>query len=284
MKVAIISKPNHSELATLVPRLLDWLKDHKYEVAVDEETAPFAKGAKSVSRDDIAAQKPEFVIVLGGDGTLLAAARAVAQANIPILAVNLGSLGFLTEVALAELFPTLESIKRDCCNTDARNMLHCELLRAGKSVGSYEALNDVVASKSNIARMADFDLSVDKNFVSNYKADGVIVATPTGSTAYSLAAGGPIVVPGVDAIVITPVSPHALTNRPLVLRGDSEIEIVVKNTQEGAFLTVDGQTGVEIRGGDRIVCRKSKYQVRLFRMTQRTFFDVLRAKLKWGER
>jgi len=284
MKVAIISKPNHSELATLVPQLLVWLKDHKYGVAVDEETAPFAKGAKSVSRDDIAAQKPNFVIVLGGDGTLLAAARAVAQANIPILAVNLGSLGFLTEVALSELFPTLESIKQNCCNTDARNMLHCELLRAGKSIGTYEALNDVVASKSNIARMADFDLSVDKNFVSNYKADGVIVATPTGSTAYSLAAGGPIVVPGVDAIVITPVSPHALTNRPLVLRGDSEVEIVVKNTQEGAFLTVDGQTGVEIQGGDRIVCRKSKYQVRLFRMTQRTFFDVLRAKLKWGER
>jgi NAD+ kinase len=284
MKVAIISKPNHPELALLVPRLLDWLRDHRYEVVADEETAPFSKGLKSVSRDDIAAQGPDFVIVLGGDGTLLAAARAVAQANIPILGVNLGSLGFLTEVALSELFPTLESIKQDCCATDVRIMLHCELLRGGKSIGSYEALNDVVASKSNIARMADFDLSVDKNFVSNYKADGVIVATPTGSTAYSLAAGGPIVVPGVDAIVITPVSPHALTNRPLVLRGDSEIEIMVKNTQEGAFLTVDGQTGVDIQGGDRIVCRKSKHQVRLFRMTQRTFFDVLRAKLKWGER
>jgi len=163
-------------------------------------------------------------------------------------------------------------------------MLHCELLRGGKEIGIYEALNDVVASKSNIARMADFDVSVNRKFVSNYKADGVIVATPTGSTAYSLAAGGPIVVPGVDAIIITPVSPHALTNRPLVLRGDSEIEIVVKNTQEGAFLTVDGQTGVEIQGGDRIVCRRSQHQVRLFRMTQRTFFDVLRAKLKWGER
>src|SRR4051794_7538795 len=284
MKVAIISKPNHPELSKLVPRLLEWLREHKYEVVADPETAAFSKNLKSVSRDGVAAQKPDFVIVLGGDGTLLAAARAVAQADIPILAVNLGSLGFLTEVALSELFPTLESIKQNCCNTDVRNMLHCELLRAGKSVGSYEALNDVVASKSNIARMADFDLSVDKNFVSNYKADGVIVATPTGSTAYSLAAGGPIVVPGVDAIVITPVSPHALTNRPLVLPGGSEIEIVVKNTQEGAFLTVDGQTGVDIQAGDRIVCRKSKYQVRLFRMTQRTFFDVLRAKLKWGER
>jgi len=284
MKVAIISKPNHPELGTLVPRLLDWLREHKYEVVTDEETAPFAKAAKAVPRDAIAAHKPEFVIVLGGDGTLLAAARSVAQANIPILGVNLGSLGFLTEVALSELFPTLESIKADCCATDVRSMLHCELMRAGKVVGSYEALNDVVASKSTIARMADFDVSVDQKFVSNYKADGVIVATPTGSTAYSLAAGGPIVVPGVDAILITPVSPHALTNRPLVLRGDSEIDIAVKNTQEGAFLTVDGQTGVEIQGGDRIVCRKSKHQVRLFRMTQRTFFDVLRAKLKWGER
>jgi NAD+ kinase len=284
MKVVIISKPRHPELVTLVPRLVAWLKEHGYEVAVDEETAPVAKGAKLVPRGGIAAQKPDFVIVLGGDGTLLAAAREVAQANIPILAVNLGSLGFLTEVALPELFPTLESIKQDCCATDVRSMLHCELLRDGKSIGSYEALNDVVASKSTIARMADFDVSVDRKFVSNYKADGVIVSTPTGSTAYSLAAGGPIVVPGVDAIIITPVSPHALTNRPLVVRGDSEIEMVVKNTQEGAFLTVDGQTGVEIQGGDRIVCSKSKYQVRLFRMHQRTFFDVLRAKLKWGER
>src|SRR3954451_207693 len=284
MKVAIISKPNHPELATLVPRLLDWLKDHKYEAVSDPETAAFSKNVKSVSRDAIAAQKPDFVIVLGGDGTLLAAARAVAQADIPILGVNLGSLGFLTEVSLGELFPTLESVKADCCATDVRSMLHCELLRDGKAIGNYEALNDVVASKSTIARMADFDLSVDNKFVSNYKADGVIIATPTGSTAYSLAAGGPIVLPGVDALVITPVSPHALTNRPLVLRGDSEIEIVVKNTQEGAFLTVDGQTGVELQGGDRIVCRKSKHQVRLLRMTQRTFFDVLRAKLKWGER
>ena len=284
MKVVIISKPRHPELVTLVPRLVAWLKEHQYEVAVDEETAPFSKDAKSVPRGGIAAQKPDFVIVLGGDGTLLAAAREVAQATIPILAVNLGSLGFLTEVALSELFPTLESIKQDCCSTDVRSMLHCELMRAGKSIGSYEALNDVVASKSTIARMADFDVSVDQKFVSNYKADGVIVSTPTGSTAYSLAAGGPIVVPGVDAILITPVSPHALTNRPLVVPGNSEIEMVVKNTQEGAFLTVDGQTGVEIQGGDRIVCSKSKHQVRLFRMHQRTFFDVLRAKLKWGER
>jgi NAD+ kinase len=284
MKVAILSKPNHSELNALVPRLLEWLREHKYEAVTDPETAVFAKGAKSVARDQIAAQKPDFVIVLGGDGTLLAAARAVAQANIPILGVNLGSLGFLTEVALGELFTTLDSIKADCCATDVRSMLHCELLRGGKILGTYEALNDVVASKSTIARMADFDVSVDKNFVSNYKADGVIISTPTGSTAYSLAAGGPIVLPGVDALIITPVSPHALTNRPLVLRGDSEIEIVVKNTQEGAFLTVDGQTGVELQGGDRIVCRKSKHQIRLFRMTQRTFFDVLRAKLKWGER
>ena len=284
MKVAILSKPNHSELSKLVPRLLEWLREHEYEVVADSQTAAFAADAKSVSRDQIAAEKPDFVIVLGGDGTLLAAARAVAQANIPILGVNLGSLGFLTEVALGELFTTLESIKSDCCATDLRSMLHCELLRGGKVLGTYEALNDVVASKSTIARMADFDVSVDKKFVSNYKADGVIIATPTGSTAYSLAAGGPIVVPGVDAIILTPVSPHALTNRPLVLPGGSEIQIVVKNTQEGAFLTVDGQTGVELQGGDRILCRKSKHQVRLFRMTERTFFDVLRAKLKWGER
>src|SRR3954470_17273218 len=139
MKVAIISKPNHPELGTLAPRLLDWLKDHKYEAVSDPETAAFSKNVKSVSRDAIAAQKPDFVIVLGGDGTLLAAARAVAQADIPILAVNLGSLGSLTEVALSEFFPTLESIKQNCCKTDVRNMLHCELVRGAKTIGTYEA-------------------------------------------------------------------------------------------------------------------------------------------------
>jgi len=198
--------------------------------------------------------------------------------------VNLGSLGFLTDVPLSSLFTMLEEIAHGRTPVERRSLMHCELVRDEKVLGSYLAFNDVVVNKTALARLNNYDLFVDKSFVSTFRADGMIVATPTGSTAYSLAAGGPIVVPGVDAIIITPVSPHALTNRPLVVRGDSEIEMVVKNTQEGAFLTVDGQTGVEIQGGDRIVCSKSKYQVRLFRMHQRTFFDVLRAKLKWGER
>src|SRR6266581_1209798 len=258
MKVFIISKPNHPELALLVPRLLTWLKEHAYEVAVDEQTAPFAKDAKAVPRGGIAAQKPDFVIVLGGDGTLLAAAREVAQENIPILAVNLGSLGFLTEVALSELFPTLENIKQDCCATDVRSMLHCELLRDGKSIGSYEALNDVVASKSTIARMADFDVSVDQKFVSNYKADGVIISTPTGSTAYSLAAGGPIVVPGVDAIIITAICPHTLAVRPLVLPSSVTVSVEpIPPWTDDVLLSFDGQVGTTIQPGQRLLVRRA---------------------------
>ncbi|PYX87662.1 MAG: NAD(+) kinase, partial [Acidobacteria bacterium] len=224
------------------------------------------------------------VIVLGGDGTLLAAARAVAHAQIPILAVNLGSLGFLTEVALGELYPTLEAVHENRCGTERRAMLHCQLVRAGKCVAEYSALNDVVAGKGTIARMADFDLFLNGVLICNYKADGLILATPTGSTAYSLASGGPILVPNVDAFVITPVSPHSLTNRPLVVHDSAQFEIRVKTTPEESYLTVDGQVGTPLCAGDRVICKKSSDHVILLRLKDRNFFDVLRTKLKWGER
>jgi NAD+ kinase len=162
-------------------------------------------------------------------------------------------------------------------------MLSCQVLREGRCVAHYHALNDVVVNKSAIARLADFDLYIDGDFVSNYKADGLIVATPTGSTAYSLAAGGPVLMPSVEGFVITPVSPHALTHRPLVIRDSVEISIVVKAAEEHAFLSVDGQVGMPLMEADRVTCRKSEHQVKLLRM-KKTFFDVLRAKLKWGQR
>jgi NAD+ kinase len=175
-------------------------------------------------------------------------------------------------------------MEEDQCTTESRSMMHCQLERGGKSVASYEALNDAVVSKSALARIADFSVQVDSTFVSQYKADGLILATPTGSTAYSLAAGGPVLAPDVAAFVITPISSHALTNRPLVVRDTAEIVVVVKSIQEKAYLTVDGQVGVPVHDGDRLVCRKSQETVKLLRLAKRTFFDVLRGKLKWGER
>ncbi len=280
---AIFSKPAKPELKQIVPELLRWLHEHGYKVVVDQETTAYASGTEVVERVAVAAREPKFVVVLGGDGTLLAAARAVAKAGIPVLGVNLGSLGFLTEVPLAELYSTLEAVDRDKCGTEPRSMLSCHLLREGKCVAQYHALNDVVVNKSSIARLADFDLYINQDFVSNYKADGLIVATPTGSTAYSLAAGGPILMPSVEGFVITPVSPHALTHRPLVVRDSVEISIVVKAAEEHAFLSVDGQVGMPLMDGDRVTCKKSEHKVQLLRM-KKTFFDVLRTKLKWGQR
>lgn len=280
---AIISKPGKPELHTIVPDLLKWFADHNFRVFADFETAAYSSGAEVISRNEIAAQKPQFVVVLGGDGTLLSAARAVAPANIPILGVNLGSLGFLTEVPLPELYSTLEAVSNDCCATESRAMIHCDLVREGHTIATYSALNDAVVSKSTIARLVNYDLWVDQVFVSNYKADGVIVATPTGSTAYSLAAGGPILMPSVDALIVTPVCPHSLTHRPLVVRDTSEIQIAVRNVDEEAFLSIDGQVGVPVTDGDHVVCRKAAYRVQILRM-RKSFFDVLRTKLKWGQR
>lgn len=283
-RVAIFSKPGKPELAQILPRLIAWLKAHNFDLILDKESSGYVASQSGLERNAVPAQRPELAIVLGGDGTLLAAARAVARAQIPILAVNLGALGFLSEVALDELYPTLEAIREKRCAIESRAMLHCQVLRNNLCIAEYDALNDVVVGKGTIARMADFDVHVDGGFVSNYKADGVILSTPTGSTAYSLAAGGPILAPNVEAFVITPVSPHALTNRPLVIKNDARIKIVVKAAAEEAYLTVDGQIGAPLREGDSILCYRSEFEVQLMRMRNKTFFDVLRAKLKWGER
>jgi NAD+ kinase len=282
--VGIISKPAKPEIKEIASGLVQWLEAHGYKVFVDKETVACAPGSEVEEREQMAARKPEFVVVLGGDGTILSAARVLAGAGIPILGVNLGSLGFLTEVTLAELYPTLEAMEKNQCATESRSMMHCQLERGGKCVASYEALNDAVVSKNALARIADFEVQVDGAVVSSYKADGLILATPTGSTAYSLAAGGPVLAPDVAAFVITPISSHALTNRPLVVRDSAEIVVMVKSIQEKAYLTVDGQVGMPVHDGDRLVCRKSQQAVKLLRQPKRTFFDVLRGKLKWGER
>ncbi len=282
--VAVVSKPSKPELQRIVPELLRWFREHQYDVSLDRETAEYAPTHPAVDREQIATMSPDFVVVLGGDGTLLAAARAVALAGIPILGVNLGSLGFLTEVPLDELYATLEAISENRCAIEARSMLHCNLVRGQGLVVHYDALNDAVVNKSAIARLASFDLFLDGAFVTNYKSDGLIIATPTGSTAYSLAASGPILMPDADTFVVTPVCPHSLTHRPLVVRDSAQIEVTIRCTDEEVFLSIDGQVGMPVRDGDRLTCRKSQHAVKLLRLGNRNFFDVLRAKLKWGQR
>jgi NAD+ kinase len=281
--VAIFSKPGKPELGRAVPALIQWLQQRGYGVIADPETATYAK-TEATARSEVADKKPEFVIVLGGDGTLLAAARAVGEAGIPLLAVNLGSLGFLSEVKMDELYHAVELVEKNQSVRDTRATLRCEVVRRGESVNTFTALNDIVITKATIARMTEVDVVINGQFVANYKADGVIVSTPTGSTAYSLAAGGPILEPAVDAFVVTPISPHALTNRALVVRDNAKIKLIVRGTPDEAFLTVDGQSGMEVIEGDEVVCSKSAHHVHLLRLPGRTFFDVLRMKLKWGER
>ncbi len=281
--VAILSKPSKPELATIVPDLVGWLRSRDVQVIVDPETSRYAAQQQFLPRCELAAEKPEFAIVLGGDGTLLASARALANAGVPILGVNLGTLGFLTEVSLSDMYPVLESLLAGKFRFDMRSMLNCELHRTGEPVSNYGALNDIVINHGSIARVANFEVRINQAFVSHYKADGIILATPTGSTAYSLAAGGPILSPQVQAWVITPVSPHTLSNRPLVIQDSAEVEIRVVSCSQGAFLTVDGQVGLPLDAGAYVICRKSIHQAKLLRVSQQSFFDVLRTKMKWGE-
>jgi NAD+ kinase len=281
--VAIISKPWKQELADILPDLLRWFHEHNYAIYMDEETARYTNGEQVVQRAAIGEKHPDFALVLGGDGTLLSAARAVAHEGVPILAVNLGSLGFLTEIPLNELYPALECVDQGECPEELRAVLECQLIRGGVCISRNFALNDVVVNKSAISRLVGFDLYIDGNFVFLYKADGVIIATPTGSTAYSLAAGGPVLMPSVDAFVVTPVCPHSLTHRPLVVTQSSQIELKVESGEEQAFLSIDGQVGVPVQQGDQVLCQSAAHKVKLLRV-RRTFFEVLRNKLKWGQR
>ncbi len=214
---AIISRPSRVEVARTVPELVSWLHAHGYKVVVDPETAKYSNGPEEIPRSQMSALPLDLVVVLGGDGTLLSAVRDTAATDAPLLGVNLGSLGFLTDVPLSSLFPMLEQIAQGHAPVEQRSLMQCDLLCGEEILGSYKAFNDVVVNKTALARLNNYDLFVDKSFVSSYRADGMIVATPTGSTAYSLSAGGPVVMPTVKAFVITPVAPHSLTHRPLVV-------------------------------------------------------------------
>jgi NAD+ kinase len=283
-RVAIVSKPRKPELAHLLPELIEWLQKNNYEPLLDHEGACYTQAAPAVDREDLPAHNPKLVIVLGGDGTLLSVARIFAATGTPILSVNLGSLGFLTEVRLSDLYTTLEGWCDNCHTLDARTMLHSEVLRDGVVVRTFEALNEVVVSKGDIARMGEFAVQLDGKNVARFRADGVIVSTPTGSTAYTLAANGPILTPDVDALVVTPICPHLLTLRPIVVRGDASLSVRVEGVPTQCLLTVDGQTGFELHLDDEVRCRRSDYTVNLIRLSESGFFEALRSKLSWGER
>lgn len=281
--VGIISKPDVPQAAQTVPPLLDWLRERGIEVRADEATAAYGDVPEALPREAVP-DDCQLVIVLGGDGTLLSAVRAIGGRDIPLFAVNLGGLGFLTAITVDELYPELERALRNEHRIARRRLLHCELQRAGETVAQFEALNDVVITKASIARMLDLVAHVDAHFVCRYKADGLIVSTPTGSTAYSLSAGGPIIFPSVAALCLTPICPHTLTNRPVIVSDSSVIQIVNLASDDDAYLTIDGQVGHPLREQDRVVCRSSQNTLSLIRPPRMLFFDVLRQKLKWGER
>ncbi|MGB8261742.1 MAG: NAD(+)/NADH kinase [Terracidiphilus sp.] len=283
MRVAIVSKPHKEELVQILPELFEWLTAHGYEPLVDSEGGECCSGASVVERAEMPTLRPALVIVLGGDGTLLSVARLFAASGTPILGVNLGRLGFLTEVRLADLYTTLECWHTGCHGLDARAMLEAEVWREAACIARFEALNEVVVSKGDIARMGDFAVELDGRRVAGFRADGVIVSTPTGSTAYTLAAQGPILTPDVDALVVTPVCPHLLTLRPIVVRGDASLTVRVDGAPNQALLTVDGQKAVELEVGDEVRCRRSSYTVSLVRIGEGGFFEALRNKLSWGE-
>ena len=284
MLAAIISKPQKPELVTLLPELISWLRDRSYDAVLDESSAAYVPGLSGTPREALPKHRPNLVIVLGGDGTLIAAARAFATTKTPILSVNLGSLGFLTEVPLSDLYGTLDAWCSNCASIDTREMMQAELRRGGELLQTWTALNDVVVAKGTIARMADFSVDIDSQRVATFRADGIIVSTATGSTAYNLAANGPIVMPSVAATVVTPICPHLLTLRPIVVPSSSTVCIRVVGVPNETYLTVDGQEAVMLQLGDHISCHRSEHTVRLLRHQPNGLFSVLRSKLKWGER
>jgi NAD+ kinase len=283
-RVGIVSKPRKAEVREVVLPLIEWLKAHSIEAYIDKETGTIlADHGPCLTRNEMPSQV-DLIIVLGGDGTLLAAARALNRKPVPILAVNLGGLGFLTAITRAELVPTLEAVLAGDYQSDKRVQIEGELIRADEVISTFLALNDVVVNKGAIARILDFEVMVDGHFVSTYKSDGLIISTPTGSTAYSLAAGGPIVAPSVGAFLVTPICAHTLTNRPVVLPDTATIEIVVKAPREAAYLTVDGQMGITAHSDDIVRMRKADSTVEIVQPLTRDYFKILREKLKWGER
>ena len=289
-RVGLVAKSRLREAAGLLREIAAWLDARGVKTIFDEETATMAAcppDAQRLGRDALP-KAVDLILVLGGDGTLLATAHRIAQANvdIPILAVNFGSLGFLTEITLPELYPSLESVLAGTARIDHRRMLRCRVSRDTQMLTDQLVLNDVVISKSALSSIIDLSVSVGDQFVTTFRADGLIIASPTGSTAYNLAAGGPIVHPAVDALVLTPIAPHTLTNRPVVIPAASEVRVqpFIGDPNQTAFVSFDGQFGFQLQGNDVVSVVQATRPLRVVSASARNYFAVLREKLRWGER
>lgn len=282
-RVAIYAKKNHPHASTFAAKVLAWLRVRGLEVLLEENLANSLAIARDYADVDIP-ERADLVIMLGGDGTLISVARHLGIWEKPILAVNLGSLGFLTEITEDETFAALERVLVGEYKLSRRMKLDCVVLRAGHQLAQYSVLNDVVINKGALARIIDMEATVNGHYLTTFKADGLIVATPTGSTGYNLAAGGPIIDPHVDSLSITPICPHTLTNRPLVVPGDAVIRIHVTFDDQRVHLTADGQVGMQLQVGDVVELKKSAIHTLLIKSPSKDYFEVLRAKLRWGER
>jgi NAD+ kinase len=283
-RVGIIAKLDHPQAAEVVSGLVAWLGSRGRFAVVEKETAGLipALGVAVARKADLPPQS-DLIVVLGGDGTLLSMARQIGDLGVPIIGVNLGGLGFLTATTLEEMYPALEGLVAGDVRIEERMMLSARIVRGGESQPEYLALNDVVITKSAMSRIINLAVSVEGADATSYRADGLIIATPTGSTAYSLSAGGPIIFPTMDAVVITPICSHTLTNRPIVLPAKQRIDVTLLTDQEVA-LTLDGQIALPLREHDRVEIAQATARTRLVRFPRKDFFSVLRTKLKWGER
>ncbi|MEJ7625019.1 MAG: NAD(+)/NADH kinase [Pyrinomonadaceae bacterium] len=274
--VGIVVKPGHAEALSTAAELNTWLTKRGIAKVGDPVSAADIDVRSSQVAD------ADLIVVLGGDGTMIATARMIGTADALVLGINYGSLGYLTDFRIEEMFPALEAIFAGEYEIDRRVMLDAEHLRGGDKLASGRILNDVVINKAALARIIDIDVRLNDLFVNRFRADGLIVATPTGSTAYNLSAGGPIVYPSMNAVVLTPICPFTLTNRPIVVPDSAEIELTLQNDNEGVVLSLDGQTGYPLAAGDRVKIRKSETSFNIVQPANRNYFDVLRDKLKWG--
>jgi NAD+ kinase len=281
-RIGIICKPGRPEPVEILRDLLPWIRQRGHETFVDTETAAKLNMAGH-SRTEIAS-RADLVLVLGGDGTMLSVGRLVAGKGVPILGINLGGLGFITEVNRDNIYDLVERVLTDGCGVEERMMLAAAVRRDGRRIAEYRVLNDLVINKGALARIIDLETFVNNTYVTTYKADGLIISTPTGSTAYCLSAGGPIIYPTMDSITLTPICPHTLTNRPIVLPDDFRIEIHLKTQTEDVYLTLDGQEGFPLKKDDVVEVGKSDAGIKLLIPCDRDYFRILRNKLRWGER
>jgi NAD+ kinase len=281
--IGIFSRPRRADITDIVRPLLEWFAKRGIRAIYDMETAASLRDESGGRSREKLAQESDLLLVLGGDGTLLAAAREAAPRGIPILPINLGSLGFLTSFTLGEMYPALDETLAGGFSASERAMLDVSLLRSETVIESQLVLNEAVITKGALARMIEVELAIDEDFVCRYRADGVIVATPTGSTAYSLSAGGPIVHPDVASIVLTPICPHTLSDRPLVVGDSSHVQMRLRGAAESVYLTLDGQKGVLMESEDQVSIVRAKERLKLIQPHRKSYYEILRSKLKWGE-